>query len=145
MRRNGFTLVEMLVVITVMALMAGVVVMSIGPRGNGPATAADRFASRVAAARDAAITTGAPVAVWVSASGYGFERYADRHWEPMTQKPFRGDDWGRDMVATMDHAERGRIAFDTIGLPATPVSVTLSDGSRKSVVTVRADGDVTVL
>ena len=35
---------------------------------------ADRFAARVAAARDEAVVTAAPMGLWVSASGYGFQR-----------------------------------------------------------------------
>ena len=61
MTRNDFTLVETMIVVAVMALLAGVAVLTFGPVGADPKDAATRFASRVAAARDQAILTGRPI------------------------------------------------------------------------------------
>jgi len=82
---HGFTLVELMVVLTVMALMAGAVVLTIGSRNGDVAETAGRFASRIAAARDEAIVGGHPVAVWITPSGYGFERYAAGRWQAYVQ------------------------------------------------------------
>src|SRR3546814_21034157 len=54
---------------------------------------ADRFAARVAAARDEAVITARPMGVWVSPSGYGFLRREAGHWIEMETKPFITTDW----------------------------------------------------
>ena len=59
--RNGFTLVELLVVITLLALTAGAVTLTIGSQDRRASETATRLASRLAAARDEAIMAGAPI------------------------------------------------------------------------------------
>lgn len=142
MTRNGFTLVELIVVIAVMALMAGAVVLTMGPGGSDAAPIADRFASRVAAARDSAVVDGRPTGVWVTASGYGFEQYRGGGWQPLTAKPFEGRDWGKGIAASVAGAPGGRVRFDTMGLPSDPLAVTIGSGAEHAVVRVAANGDV---
>jgi general secretion pathway protein H len=146
MPRNGFTLVELLVVIAIMGLMASVVVMTMGLPGGGPADSATRFATRLGAARDAAILGGRPMSVWVSASGYGFDRFQEGRWQPLAAKPFEGGNWERGIqVAVSDGAERRmRLRFDSVGLPDAPASVRLARDGQAAEVRVAANGDVTV-
>ncbi len=69
---HGFTLIELMVVLTIIGFISAAVVIAIpDPRGR-IVDDADRFAARVAAARDEAVVTARPMGVWVSASGYGF-------------------------------------------------------------------------
>lgn len=146
MRRNGFTLVELMVVIALMALLAGAVVLSFGDLRGGPAQVAGPFAARLAAARDEAITSGAPVSGWISASGYGFERYRGGRWEPLTIKPFAGANWqsGMRVIVANSTSARARVRFDNLGLPDAPLTVRLERDGRSSNVTVAANGDVNV-
>lgn len=143
MRRNGFTLVELMVVIAVMALMAGAVVVTAGGTSGGPAAAASRFASRLAAARDEAIISGRPISAWVAPSGYGFERHQSGAWQAMSAKPFQGDDWQSGTVVALAGA-RVRLRFDSLGLPDQPTSFALTRDGRTARVNVAANGDVTV-
>lgn len=146
MTRNGFTLIELLVVIAITALMAGAVVMTVGSPTGGPNEAASRFASRIGAARDAAILGGRPVGVWVSASGYGFDRFDQGRWQPIGIKPFEGADWDRGTQIVMNGgAERSiRLRFDTVGLPEAPALVSIVQDGRSAQVGIAANGDVTV-
>lgn len=143
MRRNGFTLVELMVVIAVMALMAGAVVVTAGGTGSGPAAAASRFATRLAAARDEAIVSGRPISAWVAPSGYGFERYQGGTWQPLSVKPFQGDNWQSGTVVALA-AARVRLRFDSLGLPDRPISFAITRDDRTARVNVAANGDVTV-
>ena len=143
---NGFTLVEMMIVIAVMALLAGVVVMTVGAPGNAPSDAASRFASRLAAARDQAILTGRPVSAWVSPSGYGFDQLSEGHWQPLTRKPFDGADWGPGMSVDVASAgtSRARVRFDSLGMADQALGVRLSSDGRTAGVRVAPNGEVMV-
>ena len=146
MPRNGFTLVEMMIVIAVAALLAGVVVLTVGSPGPGPKEAATRFASRVAAARDRAILGGHPVSAWVSSSGYGFDQLRDGHWEKLEQKPFEGDDWGPAMQVglTGAGASRARVRFDSLGVADQALAVRLARAGESAGVRIASNGEVTV-
>jgi general secretion pathway protein H len=141
--RNGFTLVEMMMVIAVMALLAGVAVLTFGPMGEGPKDAATRFASRIAAARDQAIMTGRPISAWVSPSGYGFDQLREGRWERLEQKPFDGDDWGSGIRAGVS-GSRTRVRFDSLGVADQPLALRLSREGKSAGVRIAANGEVTV-
>lgn len=142
MPRNGFTLVEMMIVIAVTALLAGAVILAFGPVGAGPNETATRFASRMAAARDQAIMTGRPISAWVSPSGYGFDQLREGRWERLEQKPFEGNDWGAGMQ--VDLASRTRIRFDSLGLTDQPLTLRLSRDGRSAGIRIATTGEVKV-
>lgn len=143
MRRNGFTLVELMVVVAVMAMIAGAIVVTAAAPGSGPASSASRFASRLAAARDEAVVSGRPISAWVAPSGYGFEHYRAGTWQPMSARPFEGDDWQKGTTVALP-AGRVSIRFDSLGLPDRPTSLALVRDGRTVRVRIAANGDVTV-
>ena len=134
---HGFTLVELMVVIAIIGLASAAVVLSIpDPRGR-VMDDAERFAGRLLAARDNAIVGAQPMAVWVSASGYGFERWRDRQWIPIEDKPFAMTNWRAGTSAALGEAGRTQIVFDSTGLPDDAVAVRLQRADEA--VTVRVD------
>lgn len=139
---TGFTLVEMMVVIFIVGMLATVVVLNM-PSGSREVLAdADRFAQRIAAARDEAVLESQPIALWVSASGYGFERRSEGAWQPVEQGPFRATDW-RGSVAQVP-AAGARIVFDSVGLPSEAVAIPIEQGGARRVVSIDAAGEVSV-
>ena len=82
---RGFTLVEVLVVVVIIALLVSVVAVKIAPDARQSLREeATRLAAVLAHARDEAITTGAPLAWQGAGSGYRFvRRAADRTWQPL--------------------------------------------------------------
>ena len=146
MQRNGFTLVELMVVIMLLALVAGAVVLSVGEVGGGPKEPAMRFATRVAAARDQAILAGQPISAWVAPSGYGFDRFRNGHWERLSDKPFEGADWPEGTSLANDAAAEGRarVRFDSLGLPDSPASFQLARNGQTVEIRIFANGDVKV-
>ncbi|MES2156772.1 MAG: GspH/FimT family pseudopilin [Pseudomonadota bacterium] len=131
---HGFTLVELMVVLTIIGFISAAVVLAIpDPRGR-VIEDADRFAARVAAARDEAVVTAAPMGLWVSASGYGFQRRESGQWVPLEDKPFVTANWKGGTRALVGKDGRQQIAFDGTGLPTDPLTVTLArEGERVSV------------
>jgi general secretion pathway protein H len=142
-RSRGFTLVELMVVITVIGLASAVAVLAMpDPRGTLMDEAA-RFATRTRAAHDAAIIDARPVSLWITPSGYGFDQWRAQRWTPMADKPFQVAQWGKGVAAT--GFVRERVTFDPTGLADRPITVSLRrDGVRVSV-EIAADGAVRVV
>ena len=135
---KGFTLIELMVVITVIALASAAAVLAMpDPRGRVFDEAA-RFATRAKAARDVAVVEGAPVSLWVTSGGYGFDRRAGGVWTPLADKPFRLERW-RDGTRAAIGGARQRIVFDPTGLADRPLSVRLT--RERASVTARIDAD----
>lgn len=153
MRRDGFTLVEMLIVMLVMALLATTVVLTAGSGGGSVSADASRLASRIAAARETAIVSARPVGIWIGQSGYGFDVRAGGTWRPAAEKPFETTNWpaGTEVAAIGMAGQqaalsggRARLVFDNLGLPDSPMRLDLSRDGRSAQIAVRANGDVTV-
>lgn len=153
MRQNGFTLVELMVAILVMALIAGAVVMTARQPSGTLSADATSFAMRVAALRESAIASGRPASAWVSTSGYGFDTFRAEKWVPMASRTFHNRDWPRDTVVTSDGlvgqeasvaGGNARIIFDNLGLPESQTIVRLARGSEAVRVVVTPNGDVEV-
>lgn len=132
---DGFTLVELMVVVTIMAIASAAVVLTLPGDRAQVREQAERFALRVAGARDQAIVQARPVRIRADASGYAFERRGQGRWQPWEDRPFVTTRW-RDGVATADAL---RITFDSTG--ATEDAGTLTLGRDAARVTVVVDGD----
>ena len=81
----GFTLIEVLVVVAIIALVAALVTVKISPDARQSLREEGlRLAALLAHARDEAIVTGAPLAWQRTDEGYRFmQRGADRTWQPV--------------------------------------------------------------
>lgn len=140
---SGFTLVELMVVLAIMALAATAVVLTIPGEERTVRSEADRLAARLAAARDIAVIEGRSVAVNFAPSGYGFERRIDGTWQPLPGRAFEQRAWPTDV--RFDAANgRGaaRILFDRVGTSPTPQALVLSGGTARETVRVSAVGEV---
>jgi general secretion pathway protein H len=136
--RNGFTLVELMVVITVIALASAAAVLAMPDPHGRVFDEAARFATRARAARDVAVVEGTPVSLWVTPGGYGFDRRAGGVWTPLSDKPFRVEQWRTGTRAAIGGA-RQRIVFDPTGLADRPLAVRLT--RDRASVTARIDTD----
>jgi general secretion pathway protein H len=137
---HGFTLVELLVVLTIIALVSAAVVLAIpDPRGD-LMVEAERFAARARAAQERAIMDNRPIALRVSATGYAFDSRQAGAWQPMTERPFAPQPWGEDVRVS---AGNGRTVFDATGF-ADPIHVVLSRGREQSTVDIANGGSIHV-
>lgn len=139
--RNGFSLVEMMVVLMVMGLLASVAVLTIPGDAGKLRNEAERFAARTLAARDEAIVGARPIALVVSDAGYYFERRSEGRWQALPGKGFDLTAWDDD---TQVNAGRQRVIFDSLGLASSDAAVGLDRGDQHLVVHLRRDGKVTL-
>ena len=136
-RRNGFTLVELMVVLVILGLAATAVVLAVPERGGSLHAEAERFAARAKAARDAAIVEARPVALTVDTGGYVFSHRRRGEWQAGPRHT-----WGEDTAAETSGTLAGT-RFDSTGL-AEPLTLTLRRGDRLARVRIAGDGTVHV-
>lgn len=140
----GFTLIELMVVVTIIGLASAVVVLALpDPRGRLSDEAA-RFAARASAARDLAVVGAKPISVWVSEGGYGFDERRDGDWVAMAEKPLRVTQWGRGTHAVPTSGSRDRVLFNSVGSTDRPLDLTLERDAQRLVVHIGNDGKVRV-
>jgi general secretion pathway protein H len=142
-REAGFTLVELMVVLAVMGLLAGVAVWR-WPEGSGRVRSdAVALSSRIAAARDQAILSGRAIALEVDASGYRFVQRGEAGWQPVAEPALRERQWSRGVRPAGAEAN-ARLGFDSVGLPDRPLDLSLAGTNARAVVEIAADGEVSV-
>ena len=129
-----------MVVLVVMALAATAVVLTFRPSDHARSEAV-MLAGRIAAVRDEAIMRSRPTGIWVTPSGFAFEQYAGREWQPLSGQRFDGRTAFRSGVTAS--AARTGVRFDNLGLPSAPAIISLKDmDGRTATVSVAADGAV---
>jgi general secretion pathway protein H len=141
---NGFTLVELMVVIFIVGMASAAVVMTAGSPDRSARNEAEQLAARIAALRDHAILQSRGMAVWVRPSGYGFDARADGVWQPLTEAPFASTNWKRGTVAQIGNGAQLRIVFDSTGMPSSAIQIGLRRATASASVDVSAMGDVRV-
>ncbi len=139
---NGFTLVEMLVVIFLLGLASAAVVLMLPSSDSTVRNDAERLAARIAAARDEAVMQARPIAIWTRASGYGFEQRFDGQWRAHPDAAFK--DRNFDNGTRILGAAQNRILFDASGLPSSSAIIELTNGEGSSLVSISASGEVAV-
>lgn len=143
-RPNGFTLIELMVVIFLIGIASAAVILSIPGESSKLRTDADRLAARIAATRDEAVLQAKPMAIWLRPSGYGFEQRRDGEWQAKNDKTFEQTNWQSDTLIDLGTSKQARLAFDVTGLPSTSLDISLRNGEARLSVRVSASGDVKV-
>jgi general secretion pathway protein H len=138
--RNGFTLIELMVVLVIVGLMSAAVVLALPEPGGGLTGEAERFAARARAAQERAIMDNRPVALRLTAAGYAFEWAVRGEWQPLDARPFEAQRWREGTKAA---AADDRIVFDSTGF-ADPLEVMLSRDGDRVAVEVADGGDIRV-
>lgn len=138
-RQNGFTLIELMVVLVIVALASAAVAVSLPSGSRGLRGEASAFATRAVAARNAAIVSGRPVRVLADAGGYRVEERRAGKWQVWAGKAGRQVAWERGTSVALD----GVVAFDSTGL-SDPATLHLARSGRAMTVRVEADGGIRV-
>lgn len=142
-KRNGFTLIELMVVIAILGVAASAVVLTGLPSGPTPRQEAETLGARLSAARTLAITANTDTALLLTPSGYRFETRGPQGWQsPLTTRRapvLAAHDWPAGLAVDARIEGGGRLRFDATGL-ATPA--TISIGNVR--VNVSAAGEIDV-
>jgi type II secretion system protein H len=141
---NGFTLVELMVVIAIIGIATSAVVLTMPASGASVRGEAEAFAARAIAARDNAIIQSRDMSVWVTADGYGASRRQRGAWQQIANRPFQSERWKSGTTAMVDATGTQRAIFDTTGAVVTPVTFTLVRNSGHATVTISGDGAIRV-
>lgn len=137
-RQAGFSLIEMMVALTIMALAASVVVMTVGSPGGTLAAQTDRLISGLAAARDQALVENRMVSVEISETG--FRTIVRSHVGPPALG--RTESWDHGVSVTSPDGDLPMIVtFDPVGL-ADVASISLTKGNAGDGVVVEASGRI---
>lgn len=138
--QQGFTLVELMVVLVIVGLMSAVVVISLpDPRGR-LTDEAERFAARALAARDLAIVSARPVRLRADPSGYAFDQRRGGTWVVMAEKPFRPEPWGPGVAVSQQAA----IIFDPTGIAEPQTQLILERENSRASIRIAGDGAIRV-
>lgn len=140
--RQGFTLVELMMVVAILGLAAGAVVLSVPDPRPSVAEDAERFAARLSRARDEAVLSNRPVAVEATPAGYGFSVFDGADWTPLIDGPFGTEAWTSGTIVTPANGPV-RVVFDPTGV-ADPATLTLARDRNSRTVTVDGAGEVRI-
>lgn len=152
MMKRGFTLIEMLVVLLVMGLLAGLVTASAAPDDRALLRVeAERLAQLINLAATESRLTGKAVAWTANAAGYRFWRFSEASgWSPISDDVLRartlpqGMTISRLQVDNTRSAERLRLQFNPHG-SAPSFSVEMSLGEVRGKVEGSPVGEVRVV
>lgn len=139
MRRDaGFSIIEMMVALTIIALAAGAVIMSVGSPGGTLAAQTDRLIASLAAARDQALIANRTVSVEISEAGY--RTIIHSQVAPPTISEV--ETWAEGVFVTMpESAMPAMVTFDPVGL-AVGAQIYLKRGAASDGVIVLASGQI---
>ena len=137
--RNGFTLIELMIVLVILGLATAAVMLALPEAGGSLAGEADRFAARARAARDTAILDSRPVALQIGTGGYEVARREGGVWR--TDAHY---DWAQRTSPDVGGGSEASIRFDSTGF-AEPARVTLRRGTERMAIDISGDGGVRVV
>jgi len=106
---RGFTLIEMMVVVVILAVMAATVALSLAGAGGERQLERDaqRLRALVSYACERAELTGRPIGLSLLASGFVFSEHLRTEWKPLADGELRPRKW---TTGTIAHLSRDGVA-----------------------------------
>jgi general secretion pathway protein H len=131
---SGFTLIEMMIVLTIIGISAGVVALSVGSLTRAPSVESEarRLATRLQAAADDAMMGDRTIALTVEPHGYGFATVNGKELVARTDSGLAFHTLPAGMVVTLDVKPPVILGVDGSGQP---LSALVESGKQKWIVT----------
>ena len=143
-RARGFTLVELMAVLAVLAMAGAAVLLALPGDRDALVATADAFGAKLAHARDEAVLGMRTVEVTATAQGYGFTRRRFDGWQPISERPFGNVAWDAGTQPRLPPGARQvGFRFDPTGSSEPRTLVLVRDG-RSARIAVDGAGAVTV-
>jgi general secretion pathway protein H len=137
---RGFTLVEMMAVLAILALSTAAVLLVV-PTGRGSALkSAEKLAARIVLVRDEAVIAARPMAVAVDAGGYRFEEWRGGEWLAASGKIMAPIALDKGLSAS----PAGRVSFDATGAADRGMTITIMQNDERASVQINANGQVKI-
>jgi len=88
--QKGFTLIEIMVVIVIVAVLMGAVTLSFPPAGDKLLKeSTERFSALISLAQDESILQSAEISLEIDDKGYGFYKNENNSWTALSEAPFQ--------------------------------------------------------
>ena len=136
---GGFTLIELMVVLTILGLAAAAVVIAMPSSGPSITSEAERFAAQVSEARDRAVLESRPVRIVIDGKGYRVASRSQAQWRPQGERR-----WNAGTQVDASGQPSAVLRFDTTGIGG-PLSVRLERDQDEARVDIGSDGSVRVV
>jgi len=143
-RQNGFTLIEVMVVLVIVGIASAAVVLMLPNPGGRVHDAGEKLAARALAVRDDAILAGRSTRMVIDTTGYSAERRIAGRWQAYGGKGFGAVVFPTGVMVTTGASERVVITFDATGGVAEPAVIDLSKDSVVVRIDIPANGAVRV-
>lgn len=142
-QRSGFTLVEVMLVMAMLALVAGAVMLALPSQTSVVRHESEMLAARLKAAATAAILGNRTIEAVIDQRGYSFAQRAAGGWQPVRQSALSGHEWPEDVRVLAGEAGSLRVRFDSVGT-STAARVLLVQDAARMMVSIDDAGQVRV-
>ncbi|PHR61342.1 MAG: type II secretion system protein GspH [Robiginitomaculum sp.] len=151
-KQAGFTLVEVMVVLLIMGVMAGMVIMNLPPQKDPALVIGEKLMSRLRIAAQSSMVENRSFGVKLDESGYSIVSYENNEWLEISRhefelerKPILSLSRNEEVLnlATLKKQNIPVIRYDSTGL-ATPFTLSIETQTLRFQIEGAVDGGVTM-